>query len=196
VLGALAVTGCAPVRSGAAAVIGERRVSTEDVRVTADELTAQARTVDRAAAVNASLTYLVQLDVMTEVARRQSPPVTVSDTDVARLRSQLLQQTGGQQGLDAAFLQQRVPRSQQDAYLRLLLLRQRVGQRLDPGGAADGSDQTAVDRQVAQVSRELHVRVSPRYGRWDAATGVVQQEGSGGLATAATPTPSPLASTG
>jgi hypothetical protein len=179
------------VRAGSAAVVGDQRISTSQVTTTAAELTGQAQALDRQAAVSTTLTYLVQSAVMTRVAAAQRPPVTVTDGDVASLRQSLLQQVGGAQALDQAFLQQRVPKSQQDAYLRLLLLRQRVGQQVDPGGVADGSYQTAVDKLVEQESRRLHVAVNPRFGRWDAARGLVGQLASGGLATAASPSPSP-----
>jgi len=189
-LGAAALSGCAPVRAGAAAVVGDQRIRGDQVTASATELTTQAQTVGRQEALTATLTYLVQSQVMTAVAQEQRPPVTVSDGDVAELRKSLEQQSGGSAALDQAFLQRRVPKSGQDAYLRLLLLRQKVGQQVDPAGAADGSDQTAVDKLVAQASKRLHVSVNPRFGRWDAAKGLVEQVASGGLATAASPSPS------
>lgn len=190
--GAAAVSGCGPIRSGAAAVVGDTRISTDQVTRSADELTREAQQVNRAGAIQASLTYLVQTQVMTDVAQRQQPPITVNDGEVAQLRQRLLAQVGGADALNSAFLQQRVPSSEQDAYLRLLLLRQKVGQRVDPAGVADGSNQAAVDKLVAQASKRLHVAVNPRFGRWDAAKGLVEQVSSGGLATAASPSPSTL----
>jgi hypothetical protein len=190
--GAAAVSGCGPIRSGAAAVVGDTRISTDQVTRSADELTREADQVNRSGAIEASLTYLVQTRVMTDIAQRQQPPITVTDADVAQLRQRLLAQVGGADALNAAFLQERVPSNEQDAYLRLLLLRQKVGQRIDPAGAADGSNQAAVDKLVAQASKRLHVAVNPRFGRWDASKGLVEQVSSGGLATGPSPSPSTL----
>lgn len=183
--------GCGPVRAGAAAVVGNVRITAQDVRSSADQLTAQSPTVARSQAVTATINYLVQYALVDELARRQTPPVSVSDAEVTAYRSALVQQGGSADALDKAFLERQVPRSGEQSFLRSILQRDKIGAALVPGtgDAVAQQRQAAVAAAAAAVAKDLKIRVNPRFGSFDPKTFAVSPLPSGGLATAASPAP-------
>ena len=166
-------------------MVGETRIATDDVRAAADELAVQSPDLTREESVGASVGHLVEYAVVEELARRQDPPVSVTDAEVTARRNGLVRQAGDPAALTQAFLQVRVPASGEDQFLRSLLLREKIGARLVPGDdqATAEARAAAVQQGAQQLVEELGVRVNPRFGSWDPATFGVDPLASGGLAT-------------
>jgi parvulin-like peptidyl-prolyl isomerase len=94
---ALALTGCGagPVRTGAAATVGDERITTSTLdsvvtRGLADPAARQSAGADRVAFERDALARLIQHDVVVEAARRQG--VTVDGATVDKLQDQLAAQ--------------------------------------------------------------------------------------------------------
>ncbi|RKS68621.1 peptidyl-prolyl cis-trans isomerase SurA [Motilibacter peucedani] len=189
-LSVAALAACAPVQAGSAAIVGDRRITTDSVRSTVDELVAQSPQVERTQALGATVSSMVEYALVDELAARQRPPVTVSDAEIAAARQQFTAQAGGEEALTQAFLQQRVPRSGESTFLRSLLLRQKIAAQLAPAAASDDERSAAFAKAATALQDELDIKVNPRFGRFDPKTFAVTPLASGGLATAASPAPS------
>lgn len=176
-----------PVRSGAAAVVGDTRISTETVTSSADQLLQETPDISRDEAVRASAAYRIEYAVVDELAQRQDPPVTAVEGEVTALRNDLVRRAGGPEQLDQAFAQSRVASSDQDAFLRSLLLREKIGAQLVPGDDPTQAEArgAAVQQAAQQLVEDLGIRVNPRFGTWDPQTFSVDPLASGGLAGAA-----------
>jgi hypothetical protein len=185
-----ALTACAPVRAGSAAIVGDTRITTDQVRSTVDELVRQSPQVQRPQAVGTTVSALVEYALVDQLAARQHPPVSVSDAEIAASRAQFTQQAGGEKAIEQAFLQQQVPKSGESRFLRSLLLRQKIAAQLAPNATSDDQRSAAFSKAALALEQRLSIRVNPRFGKFDRRTFVITPLPSGGLATKATPAPS------
>jgi hypothetical protein len=176
-----ALAACGPVRTGAAAIVGGRRipVATLDAAVTrwsrelprhplAQQIVQQAQAraqssipFDPSSPQRSALYQLVDMRVWDEAARRQGVGIGSGQIDA------FLAQNGGRPTLDANVLAQGLPTSYGAEYARTLLVRQAMLRRYGSGGPVD---QEAVQRLLdyyMQVGRSLDIRINPRYGSFD-----------------------------
>lgn len=145
--------------------------------------------------VRAQITSSVILaEVATDGAESLDRPV--SDEDVARVRSEIEEQVGGAEQLEAALLQQGITASMLDIELRSLAALRNIEQALDedagdappddtaPPSTVPGQPQLTPSEQRAQdflVERlqGTDVVVNPEIGTWDATSGQVTPPGAG-----------------
>jgi hypothetical protein len=107
---------------------------------------------------------LVQDRLIAEEALRLG--VSVTQTEIEKGVADLAAARGGKQSLDEAALQAGVPIESIDAVVRTNLLAGAIGQHLAPSG--DATAQNAAARQaLTSLSESTHLKVAPRYGRWD-----------------------------
>lgn len=192
-----ALTACTPSPAGYAVSVGDQRVTNDQVRDSADRLFAAASTatgeVDRATAVSFTLNYLLEYALSDEVAARQSPPITVDQSEIEAIRGQFVQAAGGEDQLEQAYLQQGVAPGTENRFLRWYLIQVKLGEQLVPGAQSDAVQaqrQEATNALKRQVAAQVGVKVSPRYGSYDPNALTLTPLQSGGLATGSTPTPS------
>lgn len=192
----LLVSGCGTTRSGAAAIVGDQRITTSQLTTTADEVEREraagskrspaSAQPDRAATNRRTLSAEITSVLFQELARREG--VTLSKGELDRFYQQI-DKSQGLASLQAQALQADVPKEDIDRDVRVFLLRAKIGEQLVPGTGQQVEQQrsTALNAAVSKLSRQLGVTVSPRFGRWDAKTASVLPP-EDGLATPATPT--------
>ncbi|MFD7547157.1 SurA N-terminal domain-containing protein [Streptomyces sp. NPDC059578] len=163
-------------RPGAAAVVGEQRITVEQLESRVNAVRAAQRAAikddegyERALSGSGQLAratlHTMVLDRVLDRAVTKAG-VEVSRKDVQQLRKGLAQQAGGEQGLRAAWLQQyNVPPSQLDASLRTEIGAQKLSERLGADMNTEAG-QKAFWKALSQASDELDVRLNPRYGKW------------------------------
>ncbi|GAA2246680.1 SurA N-terminal domain-containing protein [Streptomyces atrovirens] len=158
---------------GAAAVVGGERITVSQLENRVDEVRAAQRAAvpddaqyQQAIARTGSLTrdtlHGMVLDRVLERAA-QDAGVTVTGREVQRMRSDLEQQAGGAEALEAAWLQQYgVPPQRLDDNLRLQIQAQKLAQQL-------GTDTSRPEfwQALSEAGRKLDVDLNPRYGDWD-----------------------------
>jgi hypothetical protein len=172
-----ALTACGssgPDRSGAAAVVGDQRISMASLQAEvnavraeqaaspqADQLVAQSGNLS-----TQTLSMLVQSAVIDRAAADAG--VTVSGDEVAQQRDAALQQLGGnEKALNQVLLQQyNVGSAQADSFFRTNAL---VGKLIQSLGYQPGSDggETAVTQDLTKTAERMGVTINPRYGAWD-----------------------------
>ena len=164
------VSGCGSASPGAAAVVGDDRISERQLTEKVEQvLQAQGRPVDSSseALVVTTLDRMITTSLVEQFAEQEDVEVTQGELDATL--AQYAEATGGQEAFEELLLQQDLaPESIEDLF-RVNILAQKLGMELDPMGSPEAQS-TAVLAAVAEFSQEVGTTVSPRYGSWDAAT--------------------------
>jgi len=158
---------------GAAAVVGDQRITVSQLENRVDEVRAAQRAVVRdeaqyaqAVARTGSLTRdTLHGMVLDRVLHRaaQDAGVSVSRKEIQQMRSGLEQQAGGAEQLETAWLQEYgVAPQRLEENLRLQLEAQKLAGKL-------GTDTTRPEfwEALSEASKKLGVDLNPRYGTWD-----------------------------
>ncbi|MFI9341598.1 SurA N-terminal domain-containing protein [Streptomyces sp. NPDC052773] len=168
------LTACAnDARPGAAAVVGDQRITVAQLENRVDEVRAAQRAAvadeaqyAQAIAKTGSLTrdtlHGMVLDRVLHQAARDAG-VTVTRKEVQEMRSGLEQQVGGAKALETAWLQQYgVAPARLDENLSLQLEAQKLAAKL-------GTDTSRPEfwKALSETSKKLGVDLNPRYGSWD-----------------------------
>jgi outer membrane murein-binding lipoprotein Lpp len=160
-------------RPGAAAVVGDQRITVAQLENRVDEVRAAQRAAvtddaqyAQAIAKTGSLTRdTLHGMVLDRVLHRaaQDAGVTVTRKEIQEMRSGLEQQVGGSKALQAAWLQQySVAPGRLDENLRLQLEAQKLAAKL-----GTDTSQPAFWEALSKASADLGVDLNPRYGTWD-----------------------------
>ncbi len=177
-LAAAVLTACGgAAHPGAAAVVGDNRITISAVQSRIAEIRAEAAAQPGVASQESSdlAQSTVSQMVMTEVVDHAvaSHGLTVSDTEIAQVRQDQATAWGGEAALDQMLLVKRgVPTGQIDTFYRELIgINKLAGLSGQQVGTTEGNK--AVHQLLSQASAELKVSVNPRYGSWDAQQAIV-----------------------
>jgi len=164
---ALAVAACSPPHPGAAATVGNTRVSVTALNTavalavqTPDATTGQLP--DRTSAVLSSLTLIIRDDLIADAAKAKG--VTVTEVQIQLFLAQQRKSTGSdaataqQNGLPLAGLHQAV-------YEKLLL--DNLLAALAPGVTDQTAQSTALTTYLGKIATQEGVSVNPRYGAYE-----------------------------
>lgn len=170
-LGAVAVvlSGCGSASPGAAAVVGEDRISERELtREVEQVLRAQGRPSDSAseALVVTTLNRMITTSLIDQLAEIEG--VDVSQGELDATVAEYVDATGGREAFEEVLVQQDLAPESIDDLFRVNLLAQKLGFQLDPMGSPE-SQSTTVFVAVSALSEEVGTSVSPRYGTWDPA---------------------------
>lgn len=169
-LAVAALSGCGSASPGAAAVVGDDRISESELTEKVEQvLRAQGRPVDSAseALVVTTLDRMITTSLVEQLAQQQGVEVTQGELDATL--ANYAEATGGQDAFEELLIQQDLaPESVEDLF-RVNILAQKLGMELDPMGSPEAQS-SAVLTAVAEFSEEVGTSVSPRYGTWDGAT--------------------------
>lgn len=175
-LAAVVITGCQPVQAGAAAVVGSERISTEELQGTVEVVVAEQQgqaAPDEGQLQRATLSRMIVGLVIDEAARREG--VTVTSGEVDTRIDQVRASVGGGQRLRQALLQDGILPGDLPSLVEQSIAAEKIGQALVPGNTPNAQlerrDKTSALLQ--DVSRDLDIEVSPRYGRWNAARAAI-----------------------
>ena len=166
----LAVSGCGSSPAGAAATLGDTRISDATLTAQVQEvLEAKGQPADSpdASLVQQTLGRMITIELLDTLAAREGVEVTQGqiDEEYANYSAQV----GGDDALQELFLQENVAPSQLESIIRLQIQAQLLGIALAPEGSAEEQG-TAVFEAAALLSEELDTTIAPRFGTWDPAT--------------------------
>ncbi|MHC6627951.1 SurA N-terminal domain-containing protein [Streptomyces globosus] len=155
-------------RPGTAAVVGGERITTSALQAQVVAVRDAQNRADGSAAqlIQASpglervkLNKMIQTAVLERAAKDAG--VTVSPREVGEFRQAQLEKAGSSERLEASALEQaQLAPAQLEADARFKLLRDKLFEHY-------GSQDKALER-LAAAAKELHIKVNPRYGVWDA----------------------------
>ncbi|MEU7029673.1 SurA N-terminal domain-containing protein [Streptomyces sp. NPDC046275] len=157
---------------GAAAVVGGQRIEVsslqaqvEDVR-TAQQASPNAEQLIRETG-DLSRRKLHDM-IFDRVARKvgEDNGVTVTRAEVQQARADFVRQSGGEQQMTAALLQQRgVAPDQIDGVARRAVLMNKIASKLGITNTPEG--QKKLTEAFSRASKALKIDVNPRFGTWD-----------------------------
>ncbi|HEY5187197.1 MAG TPA: hypothetical protein VIM19_20400 [Actinomycetes bacterium] len=164
------LSACNPAEAGSAAVVGPNRVTETVIMQDAKEVLAQIQAQNAIApSTDLLLRELVQrqVDIRLYNAAAVREGITVTQGQVEAL----ITQAGGRANVEKSFAtadQQWVPASGVDDAARVFLIQQGLVEKLAPGKSTT-EQAAALQKYLADLSKQVGVSVSPRYGSWDAA---------------------------
>ncbi|MFG2683309.1 SurA N-terminal domain-containing protein [Streptomyces sp. NPDC048392] len=158
---------------GAAAVVGDQRITVAQLENRVDEVREAQRAAvpdetqyQQVVAKTGTLTRdTLHGMVLDQVLHRaaQDAGVSVTRREVQGMRGGLEEQAGGPAQLETVWLQQYgVPPERLDANLRLQLEAQKLAQSL-----GTGTSRPEFWQALSEASKKLDVDLNPRYGAWD-----------------------------
>lgn len=187
VFGGLAMLGagvmlsaCSPVQMGAAAIVGNQRISqatlsanVTDLQSAMAKVPAQQLQITSAQAPKASLTLLLQFAVWNRAAKDAGVTVTQAQVDQAVDGIKQAEKQNPAQVIDYAI----TDRTLQD-YARLEVQQSVMIAKVNGGKAPSSqADQTKVQAALGKIEnravKELNIKVNPQYGKFDPQQGIV-----------------------
>ncbi len=188
-LGALSLivlTGCGQIDS--AATIGNITISQASAQATVDEVLADRAKVDTTgmqiqtgAALNRSqLRFTIITTIFDEIAKELK--ITISSTEIAKAKSDLITQSGGEAALAKNLVSAEIATSSFDRYIRAIVISNKLQAALSASGVADTDISARITQLISAKAAQLKVTVNPRYGTWDQANGEIVATDSAGSA--------------
>lgn len=165
---ALGVSGCGSAVPGAAAVVGEDRISESELNDRVEQvLRAQGRPVDTAseALVVTTLDRMITTSLVEQLATREG--VDVSQGELDAMIVDYAEASGGTEAFEQLLLEQDLAPEGIEDLFRVNILAQKLGVALDPTGSPETQTAAVLDA-VAEFSATIGTKVSPRYGTWKA----------------------------
>ncbi|MDA3021523.1 MAG: SurA N-terminal domain-containing protein [Actinomycetota bacterium] len=164
----LALTGCGSATAGAAAIVGQTRISEQALTASVQEvLVAQQKSPNTsdASLTSAVLSRLVTSELVELLAAEAG--VTVTQGAIDSTLQSYVQQAGGEAEVQDILLQRNVAPSQIEAFVRTNVLARLLGQALAPAADLQGQSDAFV-AAIIETSLVVGTEVSPRFGTWDA----------------------------
>jgi len=160
-LAVVTLSGCGdnPVRAGAAATVGDVRITTTDLnglvtRGLADPQAEQQLGADKAAFQRQTLSRLINHQVLAEAAKQKS--VTVTDGDVDKRIAEFEQQAGGAQQLEQQAAQNGIAKQDLRSFVRDIVLNDALGDKLTADVQVPQAQLQAAYQQNAAQNDQVH----------------------------------------
>jgi hypothetical protein len=173
----LALSGCGPAELGAAAVVDGQSVTVRDLQSSTRQYLAAVPDSQSGEVQRGILQQLIVLRVIDRAAR--TAHVDVTRGEVASQRDQLFASVRPQarqaKVSPRTFVVRELARSQQPTvvapnHLDLWIRGQILANKITAATTAD--DGAAAQSAFVQAAKKTHIKVNPRYGRWDPQRGL------------------------
>ena len=171
---ALLLTGCSQV--GAAATVGDTKITQATVQGSVDSLLAERAKVDvtqmqleTGEALNRSqLRFHLLSKLLRALGKELKIEVTKAEIDTRR--ASILEQVGGASALPTALVSAGIAPADLDTYIEAISLSDKISKALIAAGVAEDQVGSEIQKLVVAKSKELGVTINPRYGKWNAET--------------------------
>jgi hypothetical protein len=174
----LLVTGCAGMSSGI--TVGEEDIESTQIQGVVDEILAARKTVDTAGMELIVGKQLLRNQAQFAVIRILFNQIvidknfTISDSDVAARRGDVINQVGGLDRLEPALVSANLAASTFDEYLRILIIVDRLNESFISSGIPEALVSQEVSKTLVATAEKLGVEVNPKYGTWNPITAAIE----------------------
>ena len=173
----LLLTGCSNV--DAALSLGDTKITTAELQGNVDSILAERAKVDTSqmqldtgeTLLRNQLNFRLLLLAFSEIEKELD--IQITSSEIATSRAEIIEQVGGEESLPTALVSASIAPEYLDGYLRALLTTQKLGEALSQTGVAEAEVQARIQELFVAKINELKIKVSPRYGTWDPATGTI-----------------------
>ena len=168
---ALLLTGCSQV--GAAATLGDTKITQATVQGSIDSILAERAKIDTTQMQletgevlnRGQLRFHLFSEILREVGKDLKLEVTKAEIDTRRVS--ILEQVGGVELLPSALVGAGIAPEDLDKYIEALSFSDKISQTLVAKGVTEDQIGTEIQKLIAAKANELGVTVNPRYGKWD-----------------------------
>ena len=173
----LLLTGCSNV--DAALSLGDTKITTAELQANVDLILAERAKVDTSQMqlesgeplLRNQLNFRLLILAFSEIEKELD--IQITSSEIAARRAEIVEQVGGEEALPAALVSASIAPEYLDGYLRALLTTQKLGEALSMTGVEEAEVQARIQELYVAKINELKIKVSPRYGTWDPATGTI-----------------------
>ena len=170
---ALLLSGCSQV--GAAATLGDTKITQATVQGSIDSILAERAKVDTTQMQletgevlnRGQLRFHLFSAILRAVGEELKLEVTKAEIDTRR--ASILEQVGGAESLPSALVNAGIAPEDLDKYIEALSFSDKISQALVASGVTEDQIGTEIQKIIAAKANELGVTVNPRYGKWDPA---------------------------
>ncbi len=188
---ALLLAGCSQV--GAAATIGDTKITQATVQASIDSIIAARVGVDTSQmqletgeGLNRSQ---LRFHLLTKLlkATGEELKLTVTKAEIDTRRASITEQVGGVASLPNALVGAGIAIEDLDVYIEAMSYSDKISQTLIASGVLEADLGTQIQKLIVAKAKELGVTVNPRYGKWDsAAADIVASDSASPAVTPAT----------
>ena len=169
---ALLLTGCSQV--GAAATLGDVKITQATVQGSVDSILAERAKVDTTqmqletgeALNRGQLRFHLYSALLRAIGEEIKIEVTKAEIDTRR--ANILEQVGGAESLPTELVNAGIAPGDLDQYIELISFSEKISQALAASGVTEDQIGIELQKLVAAKANELGVTINPRYGKWDA----------------------------
>ena len=163
----LGLSGCSSQTAGAAAVVGDQRISESELDTKVQDildLQGLSSTDSSNELIVNTLNQLITGILVNELSDREQ--IAVAQGEIDNLRLQYVAQAGGQEAFEASIGEQGISMGEVDSIISVNLQVAKLGDVLSPSGDADAKSAEGFIA-ISELSSELRTEVAPRFGTWD-----------------------------
>jgi len=189
---ALLLTGCSQV--GAAATVGDTKITQAVVQGSIDSIIAERAKIDVSAmqlqtGADLNLAQL-RFQVLTILIREVGKDfkIEASKAEIDTRRKAIIDQVGGESGLPKALVGAGIAPQNLDLYIEAVIVSGKISDAIVATGVTQEALGGEITKIVAAKAAKLKVEVNPRYGKWDAVNAdVVPVDSAGDAVKSTTP---------
>lgn len=181
---ALVLAACSHM--SAAATYGSSEISLKDVEASVNQVIAERQGVDTsqmqlttgADLTRGQLQFLLTSAVIEEVAKNEK--ITITASDVEKYRASIVSQLGGEAKLKLVLVQAAIASKDIELVLRRDVIVQKLTDAIIATGVSQTDAASVVQEAILSTAKKLKITVNPKYGTWNATTGMIEDATAAG----------------
>jgi hypothetical protein len=187
-LAVLLVSGCGGMSTGVS--IGDKEIKASEIQKSVDEIltarnstdTSQMQLVEGPELLRTQAQFVVISNLLDRIAIDKKLDIT--QADIGARKADIIASIGGEGELPKALVGASLAASNFDAYLRILIISERLNTDLTATGMPQEQATEEVTKLVTLTASKLGVKVNAKYGKWNPATASIEiGDATGGAVT-------------
>ena len=187
-LAVLLVSGCGGMSTGVS--IGDKEIKASEIQKSVDEIltarnnvdTSQMQLIDGPELLRTQAQFVIVSQILDQIAIDKK--LTINQADVGARKADIISSIGGESELPKALVGASLAASNFDAYLRILIISERLNSDFTATGMPQDQATEEVTKLVTLTATKLGVKVNAKYGKWNPATASIEvADATGGAVT-------------
>ena len=158
---------------GTGVTIGDKEIKSSEIQKSVDEIlearkkvdTTQMQLVAGAELLRNQAQFVIISNLLDKIAADNK--IVVSEAEVSARRADVVAQIGGESSLPNALVGSSLAASNLDAYLRILIVSEKLNAAVVSSGIPVEQAGEAVTKIVVANAKKLGIKVNPKYGTWN-----------------------------
>ena len=167
----LLLTSCSSMSSGVS--VGDTSFSGQQIQKVVDEILDARKNIDTTQMqlsqgpelLRDQAQFFIVTALLDQIAKEKN--IVVTKADVAARRAEVVTNVGGESELPTALVGANLAQSNLDAYLKVLIISERLDAYFINSGTPQVQAPELVAKAVTDIANKLGVEVNPKYGKWN-----------------------------